>query len=739
MGDDGVGAMGSRPFDPGALELKRQQRWRARDAHGVVPRAEGKGVYVYVPAPFTSGRLHLGHVRSHAMADAYARFRRAQGKDVLFSIGFDAFGLPAELEAVRRDLPIAAWVARCVDAMRAQMDRLGFSIAWERAFVTSDDLIYRWSQRMFHLLYEAGLVYRAKTSIDWCDSCATVLAPMHVEGDACWRCGTPVRIVEREQWYVNVQPYVAENEQRLAGWAPQDQMWVASQHEVIGRVAGVELDARAADGRSLTVFTPHAEHVADSRFVAISPRHPDVHAWADEQIVRDLLEQVRREGWRRDERDAEKAPLALTGHELRLPELSRALPLVVSPMVDARFGPTAVLGIPTAERGDAIVAERLGLPVAGQVSATAAPVGSPATRHRAYDIAISRQRAWGAPIPIVHCDDCGMVPVPLAELPVRLPAGLRTTATDSSLASDPDFVDVACPGCRRPARRETDTIDCHFDAMWLWIPSAVTPEGRAEAMFDDPELRRWLPAEMVVWGADGGRYMFDQRMIGKSVRDLRVMPWLGDGEPFEHVAMHEMVRTNGQKMSKHLGNSVDPAEIVEAAGADALRLAMLVSAAPRKPLAWSADNLRRGSDFLAELWELAAPRLRRAAEQFGEEELAGQLAFDTGDPLRARLARWCDAAMRRVTEDVETMELHKATDNVLQLAKRIRQFEARAIERRGSLDEQDERAVAWALLVLVRLLFPFAPHISEELWELGCGEGTPCTWPSPRREQQPVG
>lgn len=685
------------------------------------------GVCVYVPAPFTSGRLHIGHVRSHAIADAYARFRRAQGRDVLFSIGFDAFGLPAELEAIRRDMPIAEWVGECSRAMRAQMDRLGFSIAWEREFVTSDDAIYRWSQRIFHLLHEAGLAYRATASVDWCDGCATALAQPQVQEGACWRCGTAVRVVERPQWFVKVSPYVDEIESCLDGWAGRDQAWVASQREVISRIAGVELDALSADGRSLTVFTQHAEDVGGSRFVAISPRHPEIGAWAPTALVHSLLEEIRSEGWRRGERDAERVPLVPTGHELRLPGLEQSLPLVVSPIVEARHGATAVLGIPAVERGDAIVAERLGLDPQEDEDEAAAPTTRPATRHRAYDIAISRQRCWGAPIPIVYCEACGTVPVPVEELPVRLPPGMHPTATESSLSKIDDFVNVPCPRCGLAAQRETDTIDCHFDAMWLWIPSCVPADGRLDAMLDHAELRRWLPAEMVVWGADGGRYMFDQRMTAKALRDVGALPWLEDGEPFRSVLMHEMVRTDGQKMSKHLGNSVDPATIVEEVGADALRLAVLVSAAPRKPLAWSDGNLRRSRDFLQELWEYAEPRLRRADAL---RDAAGELAIDEDDPLRRRLARWCDAAIRRVTEDIEEMALHKATDNVLALFKRIRQFEARVVGRRTTLAEEDERAIVAALLVLLRLLSPFAPHVGEELLEIGGSSAS--AWPSSR-------
>jgi leucyl-tRNA synthetase len=683
--------------------------------------------FVFAAAPFTSGNIHLGHVRSYTIADVCARFRRAQGDAVLFAIGFDAFGLPAELKAIEHGEPIAAWVERCRRRMRAQLDRLGFSFDWEREFVSSDPDVYRWSQWLFLTFLDAGLVYRAEQDVDWCEACATVLARPQVLDGACWRCHGPVRTVRRAQWHLRGGAYAAENDARLGG-GYGDRAWEIGQRKVLGRVDGVELDATAEDGRTLTVFTPHADAVGHARFVALSPRHPELDAWVAPQ-ARASLEQTRRMGWSRADRHAAEAPALAAGRSVRIAGVPAALPVVISPLVDPRAGITALLGIPSAERGDALIAQRLGLPVHDDGDAAAAvtdvPV-RPAVRFRPGDVPISRQRCWGTPIPVVHCPACGVVPVPRGELPVRLPRDLQPTADGGNpLEACEPFVATTCPRCAGPAARETDTLDCHFDGLWLWLAVCVPPAARASALFEHEEVRRWLPGRQLVWGADGGQYIFDLRATAKALRDAGPWSWLADGEPFSHTLVHEMVQLDGEKMSKHLGNVVDPDALVAAVGADAVRLAVLGAAAPRNPLRWTDDVLRRSSGFVSELWDFAEARLC-VRPQPPEDA-----AFETSDHLRARLARWCAAAIRRVTEDVEQLNLHRAADNVVQLLAQIQRFEARALQRRGELEASDAEAVVLALRVLIRLLAPMAPHVCDELWTIGGCEGLASELPWP--------
>src|SRR3984957_819782 len=349
-------------YDPHAIESARQADWHARDAFKTPEIGEDRlRKYIKPSAPFTSGNIHIGHVRSYSIGDAYARFCRARGEDVLFAFGFDSFGLPAELGAIAGKEPPSAWVARCAEHMIGQLQRLGFSFDWERTFMSSDAVMYRWSQWLFLTLLEAGLVYRGSGSVDWCDTCQTTLATIQVENGTCWRCHNPVRLIQQPQWYLRISAYLEENDRRIEELAASgiwDENALASQRFVLGSVDGIELDLESPEGDSLTVFTPHAEAIGQARFVAISPKHPEVERWTGGAEVAEQLEELRSGGLDRSAREAESMPLVDTGRTLLSPT-GDPLPVIVSPMVDGRFGATAVLGIPEDDRTDAVIAERL--------------------------------------------------------------------------------------------------------------------------------------------------------------------------------------------------------------------------------------------------------------------------------------------------------------------------------------------------------------------------------------------
>ena len=615
--DEKVSQMSSArsSYDAAEIEADRQAAWAQRDAFVTPAPAEGKRpVYVKPSSPFTSGKLHMGHVRDYSIGDAYARFRRARGDDVLFGFGFDAFGLPAEMAAIERKVTPAEWVERCGERMLEQMVRLGFSFDYERVFYSSDEAQYRWSQWLFVTLLEAGLIYRDDTTVDWCDHCRTTLAALQVEDGRCWRCHNEVRLIRRPTWFLRITPYLEENDRRLPELADWDEISLSTQRYILGRSDGVEVDLDGPDGTRLTAFTPHGDSVAAAGFVLISPCHPEVEEWATAPAVREQLDELRSGGWERSARDAKSVPLVDAGASVTAPWSEVPLPVIVSPLVDARYGPTAALGIAAVDEADAAIAARL--PRLGEgspaVASSAAPATRPAVRYRAADFSISRQRFWGTPIPIVHCEGCGAVPVPAEDLPVVLPRDIEPTGEGNPLAERPDFVDVACPRCGEPARRETDTLDCHFDALWLWIPSAVPPEARAEAMFEHPDLRHWLPSERLVAGADSGGFVFDQRVVTKALRDIGPLSFLERGEPFSGCLFHEMVIAEGRKMSKHLGNVVDPDELVERYGADTVRLAVLYAAGPAKTLNWNDGALRFAARFLHNVWAYRSDRFAAA-------------------------------------------------------------------------------------------------------------------------------
>ncbi len=761
----------NRRYEPDAIETRRQAAWRERDAFATPPLLDAqKHIYIKPSAPFTSGNIHIGHVRSYSIGDAYARFRRSRGDAVLFAFGFDAFGLPAELGAIAGGEPPSDWVHRCAEHMTGQLQRLGFSFDWERSFLSSDAVMYRWSQWLFLELLDAGLIYRGTGNVDWCDDCQTTLASIQVEaGGTCWRCHGPVRLIQLPQWYLRISAYVPENDRRLAELADSgvwDDVALASQEIVLGRVDGVELDLQSPDGTQLTVFTPHGDALADARFVLMSARDADVDEWASAPSVHEQLEQLRSGGWERGSREAETIPVIDTGRVVLAPD-GAELPVLVSPLVDSRFGPTVALGVPSRDRTDAVIARRLGFEfddgdgddsgvanshrsAAGANGAraentSAAAEQRAAVRYKAFDWVISRQRSWGTPIPIVYCEQCGTVPVPREQLPVVLPLDLRPTGTGNPLAELEEFVNTTCPSCGRPARRETDTLDCHFDALWLWIPACVPSESRDDSLENIlalPDLRCWLPSERLVAGSDSGNFVFDQRIVTKALRDIGPLAFLTDGEPFAGCLFHEMVTADGRKMSKHLGNVVDPDDLVSRYGADTVRLAVLFAASPQKSLNWSDSAVLRCSRFLAQVWDYSHAKLAQQAAAAvtadgetgppaGADDGAGQIR-DTSEHLRLKLSQWCEAGVGRITDDMENLEMHSAVRNVMRLFDRIKDFEKRVLAREAELSAANLAALIEALTVLAQTLGPLAPHLAEELWiAFGHDEQTAHTpWPS---------
>ncbi|HEY4450104.1 MAG TPA: class I tRNA ligase family protein [Solirubrobacteraceae bacterium] len=735
-------------YQPHAVEARRQAAWREREAFRTPPLNDDRPhLYIKPSAPFTSGNVHIGHVRSYSIGDAYARFRRARGDDVLFNFGFDAFGLPAELGAIGAGVPPSEWVARCAEHMTGQLERLGFSFDWARSFLSSDPIMYRWSQWLFLRLLEAGLIYRGTGNVDWCDTCQTTLATIQVEDGLCWRCHNPVRLIERPTWYLRISSYVPENDRRLEELESSgrwDEVALASQRFVLGRVDGVELELLATSGDRLTVFTPHADSLELARFVLISPKHPEIDAWTGDPAVRERLEELRSGGLERGSRDAGAIALIDTGHRLSASSRAGSLPLLVSPVVDGRFGATAVLGVPELDRTDEVIAGRLddlpGAAAANGAAPQAAARGHdgspprPAVRYKADDFSISRQRSWGTPIPIVYCETHGAVPLPEDSLPLLLPLDITPTGTGNPLAELAEFVQSTCPLCGGPAERETDTLDCHFDALWLWVPACVPPESRGEsleAILALADLRHWLPSERVVAGSDSGNFVFDQRIVTKALRDIGPLAFLADGEPFAGCLFHEMVISDGRKMSKHLGNVVDPDALVERYGADTVRLAVLYAARPQKTLNWSDSAVLRCNRFLTQVWEYTQRTVQTGAAEGGADGAASEPAKDTSEHLRLKLSQWCENAVKRTTEDMESLEMHSAVRNVMRLFDRIKDFEKRVLAREATVSAVNHEALVEALALLAQMLGPLAPHAAEELW-LACGgeeHGAQTPWP----------
>jgi len=708
------------------LDARWQAAWREQRAFATPGEdAGGPSRYIFPSCPFTSGNAHLGHARIYSVSDAFARFRRAMGDQVLFTTGFDSFGLPSELEAIRRGITPAEWVEQCCENFRRDFTGLGASFDWERSFVTCEQQHYQWTQYLFLLLYEHDLIYRQERHVHWCDSCQTVLAQTQAEGGVCWRCEHPVHFLPLVQWFFRATRYAAENDDnldRLSGW---DVNALGAQRSLLSRVEGVEVDAMAPSGAREAVFAADPDALGAAAFVAISPNHPRLADWVGELGESAELREMRSLGWRSGDR-AGTVEVIDTGLTARVEGIERALPVLVSPIVDARHGATASLGIPAADATDATIAEKAGIAAPDDAAPAGGVATRPARRYAVTDFSIGRQRSWGAPIPIVYCAGCGVVPVPRDQLPVVLPTDLRIDGSGRPLAEDEDFVNASCPACGGPARRETDTLDCHVDAFWTWLSISVPYADRAHSMFDHPQTARWLPVTNVIRGTDGAGFVFDQRSFTKMLRDVGLLTHIEDGEPFTNQRMIGLVRFDGKKMSKHLRNTVELRAMLEELGADVLRVAMMYAAAPKNDFHWTEEPIRFCAEWLEQLWAWAAPRMPR----WPELDPVLRERIDGGTRLRRKLVTWCDMAHRNVTRALDAIEMKHAVEGAIALHEKLREFERRAQRERPRpavageppagdvtpLDPLDEAALLLATRQLVQLLAPMAPHLAEELW-----------------------
>ncbi|WP_080403648.1 class I tRNA ligase family protein [Burkholderia ubonensis] len=697
------------PYNPTAVEARCQARW-ARNAMFATPSARPgqRNTFVYACTPFTTGKAHMGHVRSYAIADVCARWARNQGDAVLWAMGFDAFGLPNEIAAIKHGISPREWVKSCCERMAEQFDRLGLSVDWSRCFVTSDAEYYKWTQWVFLKFLEHGLVYRTDGIENWCDTCHSVLASLQVtEENRCWRCNNPVRLARIPQWYLRLSAFADELDRdldRLDGW---DETVLAYQRALFGKTAGVEFDIPFTDGTSLTVFTPFPARLPEAAFIALSPNHPLAARLLSPDDAAQDLDAQRRRSMSRDDRSAIGTSVIDTGHVLKIDGLVRPLAIVVTSSVDTRFGGGAALGVPACDPVDAALASQLGVSENDSDGGTPRVQLRPAVRYKLRDSSISRQRSWGAPIPVVHCTACGQVPVREEDLPIRLPDDLIPTGEGSALASRADFRDCHCPRCGANALRDTDTLDVHFDSIWMLVPFCVPSGERDKDMFTHDELRRWLPVSQVICGADQGGWWMNDRLFFRVMCHSGYFGQLRDREPVKRLLMHEMVLSNGKKMSKSLGNIVDPDEIVGVYGADTLRLTVL-RVNPRKAFNWTDEALRENHRFLSRIWDFSVSLIEHQKTQ---DVPPGSVGADTTE---RRLSKWKNIASGKIKTAYEERDFHIVLKELKVFFEMIHRSLAKRLST-GPLNCTDLNAILDALIVFLELLGPMAPHIVDEL------------------------
>ncbi|WP_041453550.1 leucine--tRNA ligase [Anaeromyxobacter dehalogenans] len=735
-------------YEPQSIEPRWQRRWEEAGAFKAGRRPDADTRYVLEMFPYPSGAMHMGHARVYTIGDALARHLRMRGFDVLHPIGFDALGLPAENAAIKDGRHPAERTRENVVSFRAEMKRLGYSFDWDRELVTADASYYRWNQWFFLKMLEKGIAYRRQGKVNWCTGCQTVIANEQVVDDnRCERCGSPVVEKIHPEWAFRITAYAQQLLDGLDGLKDWPDRVTTMQRNWIGKSEGAEVDfALAAGGAAVKVFTTRVDTIYGCTYVVLAPEHPlvaqvtapDRRAEVDAFVARMRKTDA-------VERTGEGAPKegVFTGAFAVNPFTGEQVPIWIANFVLAEYGTGAVMSVPAHDQRDFEFARKYGLPVrvviqpaqgarlpAGEAleraatedgvlegsgpftglasaeartrmsaHAAARGFGQGTVRWHLRDWGFSRQRYWGTPIPIIYCDEHGMVPVPEQDLPVVLPAEAIITGTgEPPLAKVASFVNTTCPRCGKPARREVETMDTFVDSSWYYA-RYLSPKDEARP-FDPEAARRWLPVDVYVGGPEHAvMHLLYFRFWHRVMHELGLVH---EDEPVRRLVTQGIVNgPDGRKMSKRWGNVVAPGGMVSRFGADTVRMFMLFAAPPEKDIDWSDEQVDGLFRFLARVWRIYFAR----QACFDASDAA--LAEAAGEALELR--RRTHRTVKRVTEGLEAdLKFNTSIAALMELVNALYAFEPAS--------EPDRAAVREALLALSTLLAPFAPHVAEELW-----------------------
>ncbi len=754
-------------YAPKSIEKKWQDRWQREKLFEVEEDPAREKYYLLEMFPYPSGRIHMGHVRNYSIGDVVARFLMMRGYNVLHPMGWDAFGMPAENAAIKANTHPARWTYDNIDYMRSQLQKLGFSYDWSREFATCDVSYYRWEQLFFLKMYEEGLAYRRSAYVNWCHTCHTVLANEQVEGGVCWRCDQPVVQKEMDQWFFKITDYVEELldfTYKLPGWPERV---LTMQQNWIGKSYGSKIifPLTSGDGQ-IMVFTTRADTLFGATFMSLAPEHPMVEKLSrgthQEEAVLRFVEKAKQA--KRSDREAEllEKEGVFTGSTCINPVTHEKMPIYVANFVLMAYGTGAVMAVPAHDQRDFEFATKYGLPIkvvivpednassahaepltaaneedgmlvnsgafSGMTSAqgreaitaalAAQSLGEETIQYRLRDWGISRQRYWGAPIPIIYCERCGVVPVPEKDLPVVLPTDVELLPNGASpLPVYEPFAKAICPQCSGPARRETDTMDTFVESSWYFARFACASSH--EAPLDRRKVAYWLPVNQYIGGIEHAvLHLLYARFFTKVLRDLG---YLDADEPFLNLLTQGMVIKDGAKMSKSKGNVVDPDEMIETYGADTVRLFCLFAAPPEKDLEWSDQGVEGASRFLSRIWRLVADH---------EGPLQAVESYRDGAGLSKPLAdlhRKTHQTIKKVTEDIgDRFHFNTAIAAVMELVNQMYQ-----VLELPSRDGPFWPVMKAAVEAMILLVSPIVPHIAEELWQaLGhSGSVVKAPWP----------
>jgi leucyl-tRNA synthetase len=741
-------------YDPAAVESRWQKFWEDKKIFRSVEDPNKEKYYVLEMFPYPSGRIHMGHVRNYSITDLVARYKMMRGFNVLHPMGWDAFGMPAENAAIKKGVHPATFTYENIDYMKKQLKLMGFSYDWERELATCDPDYYRWEQWLFLKMYEEGLAYQKKSFVNWCDKCQTVLANEQVIAGRCWRCD--LEVVQREitGWFFKITEFaedLLEYLEKLPGWPERV---LTMQRNWIGKSYGarIEFPLYNAEG-SIPVFTTRQDTVFGATFMVLAPEHPltielsrntgqqkEVDAFVERMLKTDKI--------KRSSEDYEKEGV-FVGAYCKNPFTDRKMPVFAANFALMEYGTGAVMAVPAHDQRDFEFAKKYDLPVIVVISPESSAVsadkmteayvedgvlvnsgvfngmnnraamdaiiddleekrlGKRTINYRLRDWGISRQRYWGAPIPIVYCDACGVVPVPQDQLPVVLPLDVTVSgAGGSPLVSHEPFVKTTCPKCNGPARRETDTMDTFVESSWYYARySCPDYDG---GMVDKKRVDYWLPVDQYIGGIEHAiLHLLYSRFYSRVMERFGLVKYR---EPFTKLLTQGMVIKDGAKMSKSKGNVIDPDDMIKKYGADTTRLFMLFASPPEKELEWSDQGIDGSFRFLGRLWRIIVDNA--AVIDKGKRFSGGGQSGLTERGVKLR--RKTHQTIRKVTEDIEDrFHFNTAIAAVMELVNEAYAF----IGEGKDVTNADAAVFRDAVMNAVLLLSPAVPHITEELWE----------------------
>ena len=728
-------------YNPSEIEPRWQKHWDDNHSFAAEKSHEKPKFYPLIEFPYPSGAgLHVGHPRSNTAMDIIARKRRMEGYNVLFPIGYDAFGLPTENYAIKNHIHPAIVTERNINRFRSQLKRLGFSFDYDREIKTTDPKYYKWTQWIFLKLFEKGLAYKMEMPINWCTSCKVGLANEEVVGGVCERCGGEVVRKVKSQWMLRITEYAQKLLDGLDEVDFIDRVKV-QQRNWIGRSEGAEVDFTLSTGDKLRIYTTRPDTLFGATYMVISPEHPVIEQRREEIRNYDAIAAyreaaARKSDFERTELNKDKTGVVIEGVTATNPVNGKQIPIWVSDYVLMGYGTGAIMAVPAHDERDWAFAKKFGMPIIEVVAGgnvqeapytdivdgvmvnsgfldgmkvaeakksiinwlTEQGLGERKVNFKLRDWVFSRQRYWGEPIPLVKCDCCGWVPIPEDQLPLTLPEVESYEPTDngeSPLAAMTDWVNTTCPKCGGPARRETDTMPQWAGSSWYFL-RYIDPDND-KALADPEELKYWLPVDWYNGGMEHTTlHLLYSRFWHRFLYDIGVVP---TKEPYQKRTSHGMILgADGEKMSKSRGNVVNPDEIVDELGADAFRMYEMFMGAFDQAIPWSTDGARGCRRFLDRVWRLQ--------EMLTDDEgVSDDMAYDV------------HSCIKKVSEDYERMKYNTAIASMMTL---VNAFYAKGSITRGELS------------ILIRLLNPVAPHMTEELNRLNScvpGELLHAQWP----------